>query len=153
MSDILQPDKTTKRIGWLIIATTAMFVMITSCRMNAQVTFTHEELIQLADQNLERLQCLKLSRLSQRENDSLYAIIDKQSMSISYRDSIINNFMQIHDDEKLIRYTLVETNKQINDQVKTLNDKVKTRDRKLNFWRIFTPISITSVVIMGLISN
>ena len=56
MSEQIQPNKKVRTISWFILALISVFLFFRSFGVVGQVTFTHNELIQLADQNLERLQ-------------------------------------------------------------------------------------------------
>ena len=152
MSEQIQPNKKVRTISWFILALISVFLFFRSFGVVGQVTFTHNELIQLADQNLERLQCKDLLVTFKNENDSLYSIIGLQNKSIILRDSIINNLEKISIDRSKITASLLETNKALNSQIKSVNLDLKRSKRKLVFWRIFTPVSISAISILMLVN-
>ena len=152
MSEQIQPNKKVRTISWFILALISVFLFFRSFGVVGQVTFTHNELIQLADQNLERLQCKDLLVTFKNENDSLYSIIGLQNNSIILRDSIIQNLEKVSIDRSKITSSLLETNKALNSQIKSVNLDLKRSKRKLVFWRIFTPVSISAISILMLVN-
>jgi predicted RNase H-like nuclease (RuvC/YqgF family) len=115
-----------------------------------QVTFTEQELLQLAEQNLQRKECQELNEVLTNENDTLRYKCDALKKQIQFLDSTITFYNNIDHNQKRIiniQETQIQDLKKASDQNK---ETIKDQNRKLNFWRIFTPISITAVAILSI---
>ena len=117
------------------------------------ISFTKIEVEQLAKQNLERKKCLELNDINERYIDSLNFKANLLEEQLKLKDttienfkSIVNNYEHIDSLRVIQASNLLENN---DDQRKT----IKKQNRKLNFWRIFTPVTITIVAIGSLLIN
>ena len=115
-----------------------------------QVTFSEDELLQLADHNLQRKECQELKKVLTNENDTLkYKCVALQKQ-IEFLDSSITYYNIIDYNQKRIidiQENQIQDLKKASDQNK---ETIKDQNRKLNFWRIFTPISITAVSVLSI---
>jgi len=137
-----------------IILFIILFVMFRSCNVAyGQITFTESELMQLAEQNLERQECLELQELDKQEIDSLSHKCTLMTQQISFQDSIISNYTLIVKNFNRIE----EVQEQQIQMLKSDRDEqkkiIKKQNRKLTFWRIFTPTAITGIALVGILTK
>jgi hypothetical protein len=131
----------------------SLLILISFSQAFGQVTFTPDELRQLAEQNLERKECLELRELDQQEIDSLSHKCNLMTQQISFQDSIISNYTLI-----ALNFNRIDQvqNQQI-DMLKADRDEqkkiIKKQNRKLTFWRIFTPTAITGLALLGILTK
>jgi hypothetical protein len=113
-----------------------------------QVTFTPEEVTQLAKYNLERKKCLELNKLNQQEIDSLILKVKLVEQQSALKDSTINNFQSLIENYDHIDSLRVEQSNNLLEQNQDQRKLIKKQKRRLNFWRIFTPVTVTGIAIL-----
>ena len=116
----------------------------------SQITFTPAELLQLAEQNLQRKECLKLQELSEAEIDSLNSKISLQSQQLELNKLMISNLKDvIANDLKMEELATIQTNS-LKQDLATQEKLIKKQNRKIIFWKILTPVGIiaTSTVFL-----
>ena len=116
----------------------------------SQITFTPAELLQLAEQNLQRKECLKLQELSEAEIDSLNSKISLQIQQLELNKLMISNLKDVvANDLKMEELTTIQTNS-LKQDLATQEKLIKKQNRKIIFWKILTPVGIiaTSTVFL-----
>jgi hypothetical protein len=136
----------------IIALTTLIIVMLFgSCNVSyAQVnsvSFTPVEVEQLAKQNLERKKCLELNDINERYIDSLNLKMNLLEQQLKLKDTTIGNFKSIVNNYDQIDSLRVKQASNLLDDNEDQKRTIKKQNRKLNFWRIFTPVTITIVAI------
>jgi hypothetical protein len=116
-----------------------------------QITFTESELLQLAEQNLERKQCLELRSLDKMEIDSLSHKCTLLSDQIAIQDSMINNYSLIVNNFKRIEGVQQEQIRILKEDLEENKKIIKKQNRKLTFWRIFTPSAVTGIAVLSIL--
>jgi len=136
---------------WSIILVLLVIIAFFGSSCFGQTTFTKDELRQLADQNLQRKECLELNEILNQEIDSLLLKQDLMRGQLDLKDStivnlkdVVKNYGQIEDLYMSQKEDLIEENKE-------KENVIKKQNRRLNFWRIFTPVTVTGIAIVGLI--
>jgi hypothetical protein len=116
----------------------------------SQITFTPAELLQLAEQNLQRKECLKLQELSEAEIDSLNSKITFQNQQLELNKLMISNLKDVvANDLKMEELATIQTNS-LKQDLATQEKLIKKQNRKIIFWKILTPVGIiaTSTVFL-----
>ena len=118
-----------------------------------QITFTSEELLLLAKHNVERLYLKDLTKLQSQEIDSLYYKVELLQESFHLCDA---NQITLNE----IIFKLNEVDEKRQEQKEILEEKIrfdaktiKNQNRKLNAWRIATPIITIGAFITALFIN
>jgi hypothetical protein len=115
-----------------------------------QVEFTEEELLKLAEHNTERLYLKSIVEIQDQENDSLNLIVnslrDALMVSESSNEDLVIALDYAYEIDSIQNIQI----HQLSDRNKLLNDEVVSQNKRLNFWRIFTPITVTLTAIAGL---
>ena len=114
------------------------------------IPFTPAEVEQLAKQNLERKKCLELNVLNEREIDSLNLKVNMLEQQSALKDSTIGNFKSLVKDYDHIDSLRVEQASNLLKNNEDQRNTIKKQNRKLNFWRIFTPVTVTAVAIASI---
>lgn len=127
-----------------------IIILTTGSSLISQITFTPDEVRQLAEQNIERKQCLELNVVLNEEIDTLHYTLGLFRSQVTLKDSIITNYnglIKNYEGINAIRQIQIEEAVNRNSD----NEKIiKKQNRRLNFWRIFTPITISATVVLSL---
>jgi len=127
-----------------------IILLSTGNSLISQITFTQNEVRQLAEQNIERKQCLELNVVLNDEIDTLHYTLGLFRTQVTLKDSIITNYnglIKNYEGINAIRQIQIEeaVNRNSDNEV-----TIKKQNRRLNFWRIFTPITISATVVISL---
>jgi hypothetical protein len=138
---------TYKSVIVIVLIILALFVFN---RAYGQVTFTPEELRQLAEQNLERKECLEVNQILEKEIDSLQLKQELMQGQMDLKDSTIVNLKDVVKNYGQIEDLYISQKEDLIEENKEKEKVIKKQNRRLNFWRIFTPVTVTGVAIVGL---
>jgi len=130
-----------------------LYVVLTvmSLQCIGQLTFTKEELQTLARHNLERKECQEQSVISQQLIDTLTLKNEVLKEQVDIQDSIIRNYININANLNDI-FNIQESQINLLEKANKENTKtIKKQNRKITFWRIFTPITLTGSFILGIL--
>lgn len=147
----------TKTISLALKVTTLAFLLafmiLKSCSVAyAQpVTFTQQELEQLATNNLERKKCLETSQIKQQEIDSLNLKVKLLEQSNTIKDSTISNFKHLVANYDKIEAIRIEQASSLKEENKEQKKVIRKQGRRLTFWRIITPISISTISLVAIL--
>lgn len=146
----------TKTISLLLkvitLAFLLMFMILKSCSVAyAQVTFTQSELEQLATNNLERKKCLEISQIQQQEIDSLHLKVNLLEQSNEIKDSTISNFRHLVANYNQIEAIRIEQASKLIDENTEQKKIIRKQGRRLTFWRIVTPVSISAIALVAIL--
>ena len=133
-----------------VLVVLILIALMFACnRAYAQETipFTQEEVETLAKHNLERKKCLELNEINEREIDSLHLKVNLLEQQIELKDTTISNFESLVVNYEKVDSLRLEQNKVLIEESDEQKKIIKKQKRRLNFWRIFTPVSVTAVVI------
>ena len=129
------------------ILTTFIILLVTCSSTYGQITFTPAELNQLAKNNLERKRCQELNKVLRSEIDTLNLKVKILNQQVELKDTTISNLFSITESfsriEKIRKNQTLEQSNRIKEDAIT----IKKQNRKLNFWRIFTPVTVTAIAI------
>lgn len=138
-----------KIIFWLLFLLFCLVLGVSEAK--AQVIFTEAELMQIAKHNLERKECLKLQEQHLRDIDTLNLKVDILTNQGALKDSLLSNqatMLNNYEQIDKLQNKAINTLETERDDTKRL---VKKLNRRLTFWRIFTPITVTATAILGLL--
>lgn len=111
------------------------------------IPFTPEEVQRIAKHNLERKECIELREIDKQHIDSLNLKVNLLESKIYLKDTTINNFRSVVSNYEKIDNLRVEQNKELIKASDEQKEVIKKQNRKLNFWRIFTPVTVTAVTL------
>lgn len=137
----------------LFVLALVLFTMLLSFNSTAQgtVRVTQAEMERFAQNNLERKQCLENQLINEQHIDSLELTVNYQKDLIALKDSTIKNYEHLESNYLKIDSMRVGQKNELKSVIKDQKKTIDKQNRRLNFWRIFTPSAITGVTILTLI--
>ena len=143
-----------KKIYLPILIFIAFILGISNCSASlAQevVTFTPSEVEILAKHNIQRKECLELNAISLQQIDSLNLKVNLLEQQSEIKNTTIINFRSVVSNYEKVDLLRIEQNKELLKTTEQNTKTIKKQNRRLNFWRIFTPITVTATAILGLL--
>lgn len=136
-------------VFWIVLFGTFLFQSCEPAR--AQVTFSAEEVLQLAEQNEERKACIEYREIQEKQLDSLDLKIQAMVSERDLDKKDIEEYKLILDDYRSIDSVRVKQIEEYMDQHDQDQKIIKKQHRRLTFWRIFTPVVVTTAAILAIL--
>ena len=144
-------EKLINTVVWIIVIIFIGFIIFRGTSVYSQVIFTEAELIKIAEHNLSRKKCEALNVSLNSEIDSMNLKTSILGFQLQLKDSTIISYKTIVQNYKTIDTIRVEEKKLLTDLNKDQQKTIKKQNRRLNFWRIFTPVTVTAAAIFILL--
>jgi len=127
--------------------------MFRSCNLaySQTIPITETELLKFAEHNLERKACLELNEINENQIDSLIQKNQLLHDQIDLKIANITDYQLIVKDLRDINVIRVVQIAEYIEQSELDRKTIKKQNRRLNFWRIFTPCVVTGVAVIALI--
>lgn len=135
----------------LLFIFSLFLISFSSFSQSKGIFVTNEELLKFAQNNVEKQKYYNLSLNLTAQRDSLENMNSILELNLQLKDSIINQKnVVINNTEKTSRLIEQESNSK-DIAIEELRVENKKQKRKLNFWRIFTPTTVTIVSIIPIL--